>query len=357
VPVFPLKRVIRSLETFEVERILRTPVEIHVYGTRIYDLVQWEPPLLPQAMALSTIFLVLLLLMAGTYHFYLVRAGSRPTIGSRAVNLHSRRRSPWAYVASAVLVLYIGISIILPFIVLILGSFNRLFGFFDLPAPWTTAHWVSVVSDDHFARAAFNSLALGGIVGLLGILIFALISWVLVRSQFWGRGFMSILVWLPWAIPGIVLGVTLLSLFLNVPGIRILNGTIIPLIVALLIQQLPIGVQLMRASLDQVSGQLEEAASVSGAGFFTLFRRITLPLIAPTLISLFLLTFAATIRDISTIVLVAAPGMRTLSLVMFDFASSGKFEASAVLGVIVALISLLTTIAAYRLGLRMGISK
>jgi iron(III) transport system permease protein len=47
---------IRSLEAFEIEQIIGIPAGIYVYGTRIYDLVRWDPPLYSQAMALSTIF-------------------------------------------------------------------------------------------------------------------------------------------------------------------------------------------------------------------------------------------------------------------------------------------------------------
>jgi iron(III) transport system permease protein len=49
---------IRSLEAFEIEQIIGIPAGIYVYGTRIYDLVRWDPPLYSQAMALSTIFLL-----------------------------------------------------------------------------------------------------------------------------------------------------------------------------------------------------------------------------------------------------------------------------------------------------------
>jgi len=163
-----------------------------------------------------------------------------------------------------------------------------------------------------------------------------------------------VLVWLPWAIPGLVLGVSLLSLMLNIPGISWLYGTIVPLVLALIIKELPIGVQLLRGALGQVSGQLEEAARMSGAGFASIFRRVTLPLIAPMLVSVFLLIFAGTIRDISTVVLIATPGLRTLSLLMFDFAAAGRFESASVVGILIALISLVITMIAYRIGNRLG---
>ena len=152
-----------------------------------------------------------------------------------------------------------------------------------------------------------------------------------------------------------MLGVTLLSLLLSVPGLNRLYGTLVPLVLALIIKELPIGVQMIRGAIAQTSAELEEAGRMAGAGFAQVFRRITLPVVAPTLVSVFLLIFASTIRDISTVVLIAAPGTRTLSLLMFDFAGSGRFEQASVVGVIIALIALSVTAVAFRLGQRRGI--
>ncbi len=346
---------IRSLETFEVEQLLGVPINIFVYSTRIFELVNNEPPRFAQAMALSFMFVLLLVAMAAFYQIYLRRAGNRATITARGVRLQARIRPWWAYVVSILLILYICITIFLPLCILVLGSFNKLFGFFFIQDAWTTTHWLNVLQDDRFLRATVTSVMLGLSVGVFGVLTFALIAWLLVRGNAWGKGFLSVIIWLPLGIPGLVLGVTLLSLMLNVPGVRLLYGTIIPLILALIVNAMPIGVQLLRGALAQVSGELEEAATMSGGRFGFIFRRITLPLIAPALASVFLLTFAGTIRDISTILLIAAPGTRTMSLLMFDFASIGRFESATVVGVLIAVICLAMTALATRIGGRLGI--
>lgn len=346
---------IRSLEVFEIEQILGTPVNIYVYATRIYDLITWDPPLFPQAMALSALFLVILLTISIFYQLYLRRISGRATLSGKGVRLEPRVRSRWDYVASAVILFYIAVSIFLPLAILVLGSFTKLFGFFFLPDTWTISHWVEVFTDPNFLGATVNSITLGLSAGLVGTGIFALIAWVLVRTNIWGRDIISILTWLPWAIPGLVLGVTLLSLMLNVPLLSALYGTIVPLVLAMIIKELPIGVQLLKSSLDQVSGDLEEAAEMAGSRFWTTFRRITLPLISPMLVAVFLLIFMATMRDISTVVLLAAPGTRTLSLLMFDFATSSRFESAAVIGVLIAIISLIVTSIAFKVGLKLGV--
>jgi iron(III) transport system permease protein len=343
---------IRSLDSFEVEQILGAPANIYVYSTRIYDLINADPPNYPQAMALSTLFLVLLVGLAVFYQLYLNRIGSRATIGGKGVRTPERTRTWRAYAASMLIFLVIGIILFLPLVVLVLGSFTRLYGFFFLPNAWTIAHWVEVFGDQRFARSALTTLLLGLTVGGLGVIAFALIAWVLVRTRIWGRGLLTFLVWLPWGIPGLVLGVTLLSLMLNLPLLNRLYGTIVPLILALIIKELPIGVQLMRNALAQISVELEEAAIMAGGTFTVVFRRITLPLVMPMMLSVFLLVFAGAARDIGTIVLLAAPGTRTLSLLMFDFAASQHLEAAAVVGVLIAALCLITTALAFGIGSR-----
>ena len=345
---------IRSLETFEVEQLLGVPANIFVYATRMFDLINWSPPLFPQAMALASLFLVILLLMALLYQAYLRQVGSRPTLTGKGVRFEPKPRSRWVWIAALLVMSYVAVSILLPLCVLILGSFTKLFGFFFLKDAWTAVHWTSVLGDDRFLHSAGTSIVLSLAVGGFGTFIFSLLAWLLVRADIWGRGMIGVLVWLPWAIPGLVLGIAFLSLLLNTPLISGLYGTIVPLVVALIVKELPIGVQLLRSSLSQVSAELEEAANVAGARFWSTFRHVTLPLIAPMLISVFVLVFAATMRDISTVVLIATPGTRTLSLLMFDFALSGRFESAAVIGVLIALISLAMTMIAYKFGMGRG---
>ena len=95
----------------------------------------------------------------------------------------------------------------------------------------------------------------------------------------------------------------------------------------------------------------------SGARFPAIFRRVTLPLIAPMCTAVFLLVFMATLSDISTLVLLASPGTRTLSLLMFEFATSSRPEAAAVIGVIIAVICLVITSAAFRIGFKMSVER
>lgn len=346
---------IRALEVFEVERLLGARAGIHVYSTRIFDLLREIPPDYPQAMALSTLFLVLLIAVGVLYHLGLRRSGGTSTITGRGGRFSPRTRTWRAWTISIVLFSGLAFSVGLPFLILILGSFSRLFGFFFLQDPWTTNHWTSVFSNPSFLTAARNTLIIATTVAVVGTLLCAVLGGVLARSRLWSKDAVSLLVWLPWAIPGVLLGTAFLNLFLYTPGLTGLLRTLIPLIVVLIIANLPLGTHMLKSAVWQISAELEEASSMAGASSLTTFRRVTLPLTTPTLLSVAVLVFMGAVRDISATVLLATPGTNTLSLLMFSYATSGRLEAAAVIGVIIAFLALGITTLAFKIGARMSI--
>ncbi len=344
---------IRGLEAFEIEQLLGTPAGIYVYATRVYDLMNVEPPLFPQAMALSTFFLVVLFVLAFVYQLYTERR-TYATITGRGANFRAIPAGRWRYAASGICFGYIAIGIVLPLILLLLGSFMRLFGFFAIPDPYTTTQWARVFRDPVFMQALRNSLILGFGVAVLGVLIYSLLAYAIIRSRLFGRRMLSLLVWLPWAVPGILLGVALLWLMLTLPGINILYGTMGAMMLALVIQSMPFGTQMLKTSFGQVAEELEQASRVCGAGWITTYRKVLLPLVAPMLVSIFILVFITVLRDISTTVLLASATTRPLSLLMLEFARGGNMESAAVVGVILAVLAIGVALVARRLGLRFG---
>lgn len=348
-----LAGLIRSLEVFEVEQLLGLRAGVFVYSTRIYNLLRDTPPDYPQAMALSTFFLFLLLCVALLYQRVLNRYKGNATVTGKSVRSPTPSREPWAYVASGLLLLGLAVSIGLPFLVLLLGSFNKIFGFFFITDPWTTSAWQAVLASPSFSRALRNSLFLGLTTGFLGTTLCFGLAWALARTRFYGRSIVSLFVWMPWAVPGILLGIAFLNIFTATPLLRAAFGTMIPFVVVIIVQMLPLGTHMIQSAIEQVSGELEEAGRISGAGSWRIITRISLPLVSPMCLSVFVLTFMAAVRDISTTVLLVTPGTRTLSLLMFEFATGARMESAAVIGVIIAGLALLVTTIAMRLGLKL----
>jgi iron(III) transport system permease protein len=347
---------IKSLEAFEVEQLLGRPADIFVYSTRIYDLASWEPPNFKGAMALSTFMLLVLLLIAVAYQ----RLGKRTdyaTILSRSASFQQLRIGWARWLVSAALLLVVAIALLVPLFMLVCGSFMKLFGFFNVPAPYTLGHWRDVLGDPIFLSSLANSLILSGGAGFGGVLVYVVVAYLLVRSRLPGRGIVDLLVWLPWSIPGILLGVSMLWLILASPMLSFFYGSLASMILIMIIAQMPIGVHMMKTSIRQIAVELEQSSRVCGAGPTRTFFAIVLPLIRPMLVSIFVIVFISALRDISTIIFLASAKSQTLSLLMMQFATSSNLEASAVIGVITTAIVVVVALIARRFGLQVTVQR
>jgi iron(III) transport system permease protein len=346
-----LAALIRGLEAFQVELLLGKPAGIFVYATRIYDLIQWEPPLFPQAMALSTLFLGVLFLLALFYQRY-TSTRSFATVSGRGVSFRLMDLGRGRYWISAVLLIFVVISVYLPLGILIMGSLMKLFGFFSIKDPFSTRHWTMVLQDPVFISAVRNSIALGVGTAGIGLLCYSLLGYALVRTKLFGRSLVNVLIWLPWAIPGILLGLAFLWLFLSAPFLSPLYGSYLGLVLVLLIKEMPIGVHMSKTAFVQISEELEQVGRVCGANWFYTFRRIILPLVAPVLVSIFAIVFMAAIRDIDTIILVGTASTRPLSLLMMEYSMAGEMQAASILGVILSLFAVGIALVSRKIGLR-----
>jgi iron(III) transport system permease protein len=347
---------IKSLEAFEVEQLLGRPAGIFVYSTRIYDLASWEPPNFAGAMALSTFVLLVLLPVALVYQ-RLNRGRDFATILGRGASFRRLEIGRGRWLVSAALFLVVAISLVCPLFMLVCGSFMKLFGFFNIPAPYTLDHWREVLLDPIFLRSLSNSLVLSVGAGLGGVLVYAVVAYLIVRSRLPGRGVVDVLAWLPWCIPGILLGVSVLWLILASPMLSFLYGSLASLILIMIVAQMPIGVHMMKTSIRQIAIELEQSSRVCGVGPIRTFFAIVLPLIRPMLVSIFVIVFISALRDISTIIFLAGATSQTLSLMMMQLAVSSNLEASAVVGVITTAIVVVVALLARRFGLEVTVQR
>ncbi len=346
-----LAALIRGLEAFQVELLLGKPIGVFVYATRIYDLIQWEPPLFPQAMALSTLFLGILFLLALFYQRY-TSTRAFATVSGRGVSFRLMDIGRVRYAISALLIIFVVISVYLPLAVLIVGSLMKLFGFFTIKDPFSIRHWSLVLGDPVFLSAVRNSIALGVGTAGIGLFCYCLVGYALVRTKIAGRSLINLLIWLPWAIPGILLGLAFLWLFLSARVFAPLYGSYLGLVLVLLIKEMPIGVHMTKTAFVQISEELEQVGRVCGAPWFYNFRRIVVPLISPVLVSVFAIVFMGAVRDIDTIILVGTANTRPLSILMMEYSMAGEMQAASILGVILSLFAMAIALVSRKIGLR-----
>ena len=151
---------------------------------------------------------------------------------------------------------------------------------------------------------------------------------------------------MPIAIPGVIVGASILFAYLMLP-IPIYN-TIWILLVAYVTLYLPYGMRFASSGLTQIHSELEEAARWRAPGCVQIFRRILLPLLAPVLLSAWIYVFVLAVRELGASVFLVGPGthvLGTISLTMWE--EGGSYGAVSALGVI-QIVPLLCIVAALR---------
>ena len=150
--VVMLLGLIRSMQAFEVELILGSRAGIEVYSTIIYHAMTQEPPLQGVASVMSITFLVLIVPFVLLQQWYTAR-NTHATVGGK-FSTRIQDLGAWKWPIFAVLVLLLLIMTVLPAVILVIGSFMKLFGQFNLPNPWTTRHWEAALTRHDLRQSA-----------------------------------------------------------------------------------------------------------------------------------------------------------------------------------------------------------
>jgi spermidine/putrescine transport system permease protein len=203
----------------------------------------------------------------------------------------------WAFVRHHTLTFF-GILalgyLMLPIVVVIVFSFNDPAGRFNYTwEGFTTAHWTNPFGPPFLGDAVTTSVQIALVATVVATVLGTLVALALVRYYFRGRGATNFLIFVPLTAPEIVLGASLLTLFLNL-GTALGFWTIV---IAHIMFCISFVVVTVRARLVGYDRHVEEAAMDLGANEYVTFFRVTLPLIAPGILAGALLAFSLSIDD------------------------------------------------------------
>jgi iron(III) transport system permease protein len=345
---------IRGLQSFNTELLLGTPAGIYVYSTKIYDLLQREPRAYGEATALGSVFLFVLAVLLFFYWKFL-RGGKKFTVVTgQGYSTLRVKLGKWRCVACAGCLLYVAVTMLLPLAFLVIGSFMRRYGFFNIAAPFTLNHWYNMLSDPIFLIALKNSLIIASTTAVGGVLLYSALAYLLVSRRTITAPLLESLSWLPHVLPGILLSLGVLWLFLATPLRFFLYGSVWGIAVALILADGPVTTQAFKAGLLQLGGDLEEAARVSGASWAYTYRRVLLPLLAPIAAAVGLMNFGSALTSISTPVLLYSHGSRPLAILLLEYSFTGELERAAALGLLITVIIGVMMLVGRKLGLQLA---
>jgi len=187
------------------------------------------------------------------------------------------------------------------------------------------------------------------VVTLVDVVMGTMIAWVLVRDRFWGKGALEVVIDIPFALPTIVAGLVLLSLYgpKSPMGVNIAN-TRVAVFLAFLFVTLPFVVRTVQPVLAELDGDMEEAAASLGASRFTIFRRIILPSLTPAITAGAALSFARAISEYGSLVLLSGnlPMKTEVSSVrILTYLENGNDGSAAAVATILLAVSLAVIVA------------
>ena len=246
----------------------------------------------------------------------------------------------WAFVRHHMLTVYALLAFVylmLPIAIVIAFSFNSPQGRFNYTWDgFTLNNWKNWDGVPGLRSAMVLSIEIAFVASILATALGTLIALALVRYGFRGRGATNLLIFLPLSTPEIVLGASLLTLFLNLTSVFTFG--FLTILIAHVMFCISFAVVTVKARLIGFDRYLEEAAMDLGANEWVTFRRVTLPLIAPAILAALLLCFAISIDDFVVTYFVAGPEI-TFPLFVWGAARVGAPPQVNVIGTVIFIVA------------------
>jgi iron(III) transport system permease protein len=346
---------VRTLESFETPALIGIPARIYVYTSEIFLAFNEYPPDYGRGGALAVGLLLLSAIGVWLYTRATKEGKKFQTVTGKAFRPRQFDLGPWRWVGFTFLLVYFVFVVLLPFLVLFWASFLP---FFAAPS-WSALDKLSLDNYRYlggfrpFWEAMKNSIILATFTATIAMVLTSLVAWIVYKSKLRGAWILDFLAFVPITIPGIVMGMSLILLYVAFP--IPIYGTIWVLLIAYVTRFIPYGMRSSSGSILQIHSELEEAAAASGASWWETFKRVTLPLLRPGFVAGWIYICIVSFREFSTSVLLATGESRVLSILLFTMFEQGQVTIVAAIGILM-IVTLLSVVGIfYKLTGKVGI--
>jgi len=344
-----------GFELFGLPLVLGDPAGLLVLTTYLYKLTNLLGVPSYHLMAVVALSIVALTFPLVYLQRRMLRtAGRFAVIGGKGQAFRPLPLGVLRWPAVFLLVLWLAVTVLLPLVGVTLRSLVSSWGEgIKLSEVLTLDHFRELMVYPNLVRGIVNTILIGAIGGALAVVFYAIVGLAAHRWQSGWVSFLDYLVMLPRALPGLIVGLAFLWVFLFFKPIAPLRTTLFSLWIAYTVVWLAYGLRLISASLLQVKPELEEAARVTGARQRLVYRDVTLPLIRFGIIGSWLLIFMMFVREYSTGVYLLGPGTEVIGSLIVSLWGTGALDLISALSVIeVGLVGFILFIA-LRLGVRL----
>lgn len=259
--------------------------------------------------------------------------------------------TPLARALGLIFVVFVLLVSLAPQITVVVSAFSEVWAGTPLPTEMGLDNFRKVFI--HSLQPLQNSVVLSLTATLACVLVGVVLAYMTVRRRFTGRWMIDLIVMMPFLLPGIVVGVALLTAF-NAPPLA-LSGTALILLIAFFVRRMPYVFRSSTSAIGALDTKMEEASSVMGGSWLLTFRRVTLPLIGPGVLAGAILTFTTLIGELSATMILYSAQWKTATVAIYEYLLEDKMGPASAIGAIMTLVVLAGIMLANKLlGERIG---
>jgi iron(III) transport system permease protein len=340
----------RALESFDIPLIMGLGAGYQMFSTAIYYALRiLSPPGYGLALAYSVVLVAFATFGLLIYQRILNRGYRYRTITGKAFRPTLIDLARWKYALGMMVLSFSFIAFLLPVLVLLWAS---LLPYYQLPSTealslLTLENYIVLPKKRIFMSALTNSVKLGVVVSVGGMILAVLISWTVLKLRPRGNQILDFLSFVSYGIPGVVAGFGFMIIFLSFPNP--LYGTIWLVGLAYCINLLPVATRFSHTGIIQMHQELEEAAATCGAGFVTTLRTITMPIILPYFAAGGLFLFLLTMRLLSLVAVLYTADSIVFPVLIVQLHDTGFIPQLSALGIMMIVVLSLLTLAVRKL--------
>ena len=338
--------IIVVIESFDIPGLLGFTARVRVLSTAIYWATHSEVglPDYGLASALGAIILVMALVLMWIYHRLTAHQERFATITGKGYRPRQIDLGAWRLPAVILCVLYVVVAVLLPFLMLLWTSVQP---FYSIPSMESLERmsfegYRNIWHDGSVVRAVWNTALLAFVTAVATVTLAILVSWFVVRRERKSSAltkYLATLSFLPQGVPSIVIGLALIFVYIRFP--IPIYGTLWIIALAMTTRYLAFSSRTTTSALMQLHGELEEASLMAGAPWSRTMLKITVPLLAPAMINVFLWVAVHAMQELSMALMLYNPDTIVVSTVIWSMWQNGKTADAAVLGVMLIFLSAL----------------
>lgn len=345
---------ITCVESFEVPGVLGLSANVFVFSSRIYYASNPSEglPEYGQASTLATLVILIAFVMLYLYHRVTRTARRFVTITGKGHRVRAVDLGRWRIPAVVGYLGYFVVTVLLPIFILVWASLQP----FYAPPSWSALRKIglsayrAVFTQHDFVVALEHTVVLAVVTATAGVALACVVSWYSTRSRVRGRKVLDVLGFLPHAIPSLIIGYTVLFVYLSFPNP--LYGSIWIIAVALVTKYLAFGSRAMNSAYLQIDRELEDAAAVSGRSPIATFRKVLLPLTAPVVLNTWLWMAMSASRELSAALVLGTPNNSVLATLVWQQYRNGDLAQASVIAIVLIVPTVIATLAARRFVVR-----